>query len=539
MNGTIEPAPLGALGPSGGALERVSDGGPRVSLRRLFIKPYDGAIAAARTCYAERVIGLDEITPGQRRRIGPLTYAGGHHTVFQHSTFEFALEGVSRQLVWSFLHRQPFYNSEQQSQRYVRLDQPFAHVPAAEGPAPLAGDARAIYESAILVAWRGYRDLGALLEPVARERLRVLWKLDRRRAQSSFRGAIDRDVEKRAIETARYVLPVACHTALVHTISGIVLHRLRRMVNASDAPLEAREVVGQMVSLVEQEDPDFFRYTGEPPLDEQEILESRASVPGPVSWAWRAEFDRTLGARRSLLVSYSPDAPARVAEAVRSVLGRAQSELSDTEAHALALDPARNPHRLDILNVSMHSPVMLALEHAHYTFRKKLSHSADSQDQRHRMVPGSRPLLSRHDTSEPDVVVPELIDAQRDIRQRFDDVVGELWHAKNALVGRGLDVRLAQYLLPNARAIRFEESGSLLHLVHKWTTRTCLNAQREIYEASMDELEQLRQVHPQLAGHVGPPCCVRDGRANPRCTEGTHFCGVPVWRSFPNVQRTI
>ena len=43
--------------------------------------------------------------------------------MFQHATFEFALSGVSRQLVWSFLHGFPFYNTEQQSQRYVRLDE--------------------------------------------------------------------------------------------------------------------------------------------------------------------------------------------------------------------------------------------------------------------------------------------------------------------------------------------------------------------------------------------------------------------------------
>jgi hypothetical protein len=66
-----------------------------------------------------------------------------------------------------------------------------------------------------------------------------------------------------------------------------------------------------------------------------------------------------------------------------------------------------------------------------------------------------------------------------------------------------------------------------------------LNAQREIYEASMDELEQVRAVHPELAEHVGPPCVVRDGRVRPRCTEGTHFCGVPVWRAFPEISRTI
>jgi thymidylate synthase ThyX len=221
------------------------------------------------------------------------------------------------------------------------------------------------------------------------------------------------------------------------------------------------------------------------------------------------------------------------------VLGGSRLDLSDADALDLVLNPARNPHRLDTLNVSMHSPLMLTLEHAHYSFRKKLSHSADSQDQRHRMVPGSRPLLSRHDTREPDVIVPELIEADPAVRRRFDESIGLLWDAKNELVRRGVDLRLAQYLLPNARAIRFQESGSLLHLLHKWTTRTCLNAQREIYDASMDEVEQAREVHPTLCAHIGPPCVVRDGRARPRCPEGSHFCGVSVWRVYPEVYRTI
>ena len=94
-------------------------------------------------------------------------------------------------------------------------------------------------------------------------------------------------------------------------------------------------------------------------------------------------------------------------------------------------------------------------------------------------------------------------------------------------------------MLPNALAVRFEESGSLLHLIHKWTMRTCLNAQREIFDASMDEVEQVRAVHPSLVEHVGPPCYVRNGLVRPRCTEGSHFCGVTVWRSFPEVERTL
>ena len=64
-------------------------------LRNWFDLPYDDAIAAARTCYSPRVIAASEVTPDQRGRIGALTYAGGHHTVFQHATFEFSLEGVT------------------------------------------------------------------------------------------------------------------------------------------------------------------------------------------------------------------------------------------------------------------------------------------------------------------------------------------------------------------------------------------------------------------------------------------------------------
>jgi thymidylate synthase ThyX len=47
---------------------------------------------------------------------------------------------------------------------------------------------------------------------------------------------IERSAEKRSIEIARYVLPLAAFTTMVHTISGIVLYRLWRMCSASDTP---------------------------------------------------------------------------------------------------------------------------------------------------------------------------------------------------------------------------------------------------------------------------------------------------------------
>src|SRR5580704_17952588 len=131
---------------------------PRVTLRNYFAHAYDSANAAARTCYASRIIEPQEITEKQRLQIGAATFYSGHHTVFQHAHFEFGLENVSRQFVWSFLHAHPFYNSEQQSQRYVRMNRALAYLPP-ECPG-FGPDERAIYGQAVTRAWEYYREIG-------------------------------------------------------------------------------------------------------------------------------------------------------------------------------------------------------------------------------------------------------------------------------------------------------------------------------------------------------------------------------------------
>jgi thymidylate synthase ThyX len=224
---------------------------------------------------------------------------------------------------------------------------------------------------------------------------------------------------------------------------------------------------------------------------------------------------------------------------VRSIFGLAAAEMEDDEALDRVLNPARNRYRLDILNVSYHSPLMRALHHATYVFEKRLSHTADSQDQRHRMVPASRPLMTFADTKRPDYITPRLIAANPRAKAVYDIAMQEAWDAKNQLLEMGVPLEHALYLLPNAKTLRFVESGSLLALLHKWTLRTCFNAQEEIYLASMDEIEQVRALHPRIGRYIGPPCVIRNGLISPRCTEGTHFCGIPVWRDFPNAIRRL
>src|SRR6202171_3422600 len=139
---------------------------PRITLRNAFAHPFDSAIAAARTCYSSRLINPEEVTDKQRLNIGAATFYSGHHTVFQHAHFEFGLENVSRQFVWSFLHAHPFYNSEQQSQRYVRMERAQAYIP--ETSLFFDEAARRTYEAAIARAWEYYRELSTLLVNDAR-----------------------------------------------------------------------------------------------------------------------------------------------------------------------------------------------------------------------------------------------------------------------------------------------------------------------------------------------------------------------------------
>ena len=410
---------------------RVISGPPVVTLRSASARPYDTAIAAARTCYAPRVVGADEITPAQRDSIGPLTFDAGHHTVWQHAQFEFGLENVSRQMVWSFLHSHPFYNSEQSSQRFVRLDEIRAHVP--EG---LGDEAHAIYEGAIESAWQAYRRLTAILR---QDTLRILTELRHLgpRASDKRRRRVEREAEKKAIEIARYVIPVAAFTSMVHTVSGVVLHRLRRMALSGDAPAETRAVVERMVALACEVDPLFFERVGQGPLAAEEIVEARLPHLAAGGDAEAARLDALLGSRTSLLVDHMPRAEQTTADAVRAVLGASPGALGDDAALELLLNPGLNRYRLETLQLSVHSPLGRAMHHASYTFLKKLSHTADSQDQRHRMVPGSRPLMTLTDTRKPDYVTPPLLAANAQALEVYAEAIESAWARQEPPAGAG------------------------------------------------------------------------------------------------------
>lgn len=495
---------------------------PVVHLEKAFINPFKNFVATAKTCYSSKGIVRDEDVKGGYKQLAKSIYQAGHHTTLQHAHFQFSLQNVSRQFIWSFLHSHPYYNSEQVSQRYVAMKAEAFVTP------PLSGKARLIYEAGVQDQMAAYEKLNALLMPLVDVEYARLFPRKRRN--------FARDVKKKSQEIARYVVPIGATAYLYHTISGVTLLRYYRLCQQFDAPLEQRRVVEKMVTALLKFDPEY-----------ETILQSPLEIESTPEYAYFASrakettsearkdflgaFDADLDGYVSKLVDYKINQESVLADSVREIFGLSRAALDNPSAIRRVLDPAQNPLLGESLNITTLSKLSRTLFHPSYTFKKKLSHTADSQDQRHRMTPGSRPILSAHLTDEPDYVTPGLVKADPAAESFYRKTMSRSWERFQDLKQLGVPVEYALYLLPNALSIRFTESADLLNLRHKHVMRLCYNAQEEIWRASLEEARQITAVNPLIGPYLLPPCTARDmAGVRPICPEGERYCGVKVWK---------
>lgn len=495
---------------------------PKITLVRTHTSPYDLSIATARTCYSSKgIVTPEEVSENEsarlvRDRIAHSTREAGHVTTRQHAHFVFALKHVSRHCLWYFFHNHPFYNSEQVSQRYVRVQRGNFTVPQ------LKSEEKGWYEKILSLQMEAYEKLITLLTPAVSDEYYRLFPNRMHRNEKRWQKVI----EKKAYEIARYILPIATQAYLYHTVSALTLLRYVKVCGSLDVPFEQKYIVAKMVEAVVRVDPDFLKELEfcqlEFPISRNLSLESARTFV--------KSLDDRLNGKVSCLIDYNQHAEHTLASAVRLVLAKTPTQLTDKEAIDLVLNPAKNPDLGETLNITTLSTLSRALYHVHFTFLKKLSHTADSQNQRHRMTPATRPILRDHYFGEPDVIYPKLFEEVPKAKKVYEDVVCQTVETINQLLKRGVSFEKAQYLLPNGWTIRLEESGDLLNWHHKWKLRTCYNSQEEIFYASVEEIQQISIRFPTIAKHIMAPCYLRKHAAiAPYCPEGDRYCGVPVW----------
>ena len=184
--------------------------------------------AAGRSCYSKKAASklLEEVdTERAGSMISEIT-GMGHHSVIEHASYTFSIEGVSRALTHQLV-RHRIASFSQQSQRYVSIKEPtYVTPPSVSGDEAL----KEKFDSAMKVAWQAYRDL----------------------------------VEKVPAEDARYALPNACTTNITVTMNARELWHFLTLRTCSRAQWEIREVAEEMLKQLKEVSPRIFSEAGPP-----------------------------------------------------------------------------------------------------------------------------------------------------------------------------------------------------------------------------------------------------------------------------------
>ncbi len=211
---------------------------PRVSLLTYTADAENLVCGAAKLCYAADAGTVFEHGPGEIETFLTRLRAMGHLSPFEHASFTFLLEGVSRTLTHQLVrHRIASYS--QRSQRYVTHES-FDYIvpPSLEGKTVTVDG-----QDIDAVAY--YRDFMARSAE----------------AYSVLRGALGGKGEE-ANQDARYVLPNAVETKIMVSMNARELFHFFNERLCLRAQWEIRRAAEEMLRLAKDAAPVIFRNAG-------------------------------------------------------------------------------------------------------------------------------------------------------------------------------------------------------------------------------------------------------------------------------------
>ena len=191
---------------------------------------------AGKLCYSQ--IGIDElndkISDEQVEKFITKLSDMGHMSPFEHASFTFAIEGISRNCSHQIV-RHRLASFSQQSQRYVKMKGEYVVPPYIYWHEELLLE----FNHALEDADKAYNKLVEGLMRYGR-------------------------TEKEAIEDARYILPSACTTKMEVTMNVRELLHFFKQRCCKRAQWEIREVAKEMLKQCKEVSPILFKNAGAP-----------------------------------------------------------------------------------------------------------------------------------------------------------------------------------------------------------------------------------------------------------------------------------
>lgn len=196
----------------------------KVELLAFTPEPAITAATAGHICYAG--IGIDDlkkkVSPEYAKKLIKALIESGHESPLEHSSFTFAIEGVSRALTHQLV-RHRIASFSQQSQRYVK-EGGFDFIV----PPKIKSDKE---------AYKKFLD-----------------------AIEYSRKAYDEMLKIAPAEDARFLLPNACETRIIVTMNARSLYNFFARRCCTRAQWEIRELADKMLFLCREIAPDLFPY---------------------------------------------------------------------------------------------------------------------------------------------------------------------------------------------------------------------------------------------------------------------------------------
>lgn len=239
--------------------------------------PEEVIAQAAKLCYSP--VGVDEImeklTPEKVEKFVNHLADIGHESPFEHVSFTFAIEGISRCCTHQIVrHRIASYS--QQSQRYVKLEQFEYIIPPEIEKIP---EAKEIFIETMEKDQEAYDKLvDILIEDIMYNEYKHELELCQQKLIDNpdkyTEDTLDEDIfrldykekyraiEKQAIEDARYVFPNACETKIVVTMNVRSLLHFFNVRCCNRAQWEIRQMADEMLKECRKVAPKLFKNAG-------------------------------------------------------------------------------------------------------------------------------------------------------------------------------------------------------------------------------------------------------------------------------------
>ena len=195
----------------------------KVKLINYSPNPQNTAAIAGKLCYAQSSVDeLKKINPQEESKFVKKIMKLGHLSVIEHSSFTFAIEGISR-VTSHQLVRHRIASFSQQSQRYVKKKD---------------------FEYIIPPTIKKKKVLKAIFEKVVRD------------INKAYVELLDNGIPA---EDARFLLPNACETKIIVTMNARELRHFFKLRCAKNSQWEIREMANLMLKEVRKVAPVIFK----------------------------------------------------------------------------------------------------------------------------------------------------------------------------------------------------------------------------------------------------------------------------------------